>query len=100
MKLRVSGLYRQGEHHFLSTQLPLVQLAGGWLAEAGFPVGTRVLVEAVEDGRMVLTRVDDAAAARATADEEEPEEPADLSAWRSVPAAPASPVNRKEAACA
>ena len=62
MKLRVSGLYRQGEHHFLNRQLPLVQLAGDWLAEAGFPVGSRVLVEAAGDGRLVLTRVDDAAA--------------------------------------
>lgn len=103
MKLRVSGLYRQGEHHFLSTQLPLVQLAGGWLAEAGFPVGARVLVETVEDGRLVLTRMDDAAAARATAEEAEPEEseppvePVHLATWRTTPAVP---VNRREAACA
>jgi hypothetical protein len=60
LKLRVSGLYRAGEHVFPAGQLPLVQLVGGWLAEAGFPVGTRVTVEAVEDGRLVLTRVDEA----------------------------------------
>jgi len=65
LKLRVSGLYRAGEHVFSSGQLPLVQLVGSWLGEAGFPVGARVTVEAVEDGRLVLTRVDDA--------EEEPE---------------------------
>jgi hypothetical protein len=61
LKLRVSGLYRAGEHVFPSGQLPLVQLAGDWLAAAGFPVGARVAVEAVEDGRLVLTRVDEAA---------------------------------------
>jgi len=55
-----SGLYRAEEHVFSSGQLPLVQLVGSWLAEAGFPVGARVRVEAVEDGRLVLTRVDDA----------------------------------------
>lgn len=60
LKLRVSGLYRAGEHVFPSGQLPLVQLVGDWLAEAGFPVGARVAVEAVEDGRLVLTRVDEA----------------------------------------
>lgn len=60
LKLRVSGLYRAGEHVFSSGQLPLVQLVGSWLAEAGFPVGVRVTVEAVEDGRLVLTRVDKA----------------------------------------
>jgi len=60
LKLRVSGLYRAGEHVFPSGQLPLVQLVGTWLAEAGFPVGARVKVETVEDGRLVLTRVDEA----------------------------------------
>ncbi len=60
LKLRVSGLYRAGEHVFSSGQLPLVQLVGSWLAEAGFPVGARVTVEAVADGRLVLTRVDEA----------------------------------------
>ena len=60
LKLRVSGLYRAGEHVFPAGQLPLVQLVGGWLTEAGFPVGARVTVEAVEDGRLVLTRVDEA----------------------------------------
>jgi hypothetical protein len=60
LKLRVSGLYRVGEHVFPSEQLPLMQLVGFWLAESGFPVGARVRVEAVEDGRLVLTRVDEA----------------------------------------
>lgn len=60
LKLRVSGLYRAGEHVFPVGQLPLVQLVGSWLAEVGFPVGARVTVEAVEDGRLVLTRVDEA----------------------------------------
>lgn len=60
LKLRVSGLYRAGEHVFPSGQMPLVQLVGDWLAQAGFPVGARVAVEAVEDGRLVLTRVDEA----------------------------------------
>jgi hypothetical protein len=60
LKLRVSGLYRAGEHVFPAGQLPLVQLVGAWLTEAGFPVGARVTVEAVEHGRLILTRVDEA----------------------------------------
>jgi len=60
LKLRVSGLYGAGEHVFPAGQMPLVQLVGAWLSEAGFPVGARVRVEAVEDGRLVLTRVDEA----------------------------------------
>ena len=62
LKLRVSGLYRPGEHVFSTGQLPLLQLVGSWLGQAGFPVGARVTVEAVEDGRLVLTRLDDAEA--------------------------------------
>ena len=60
LKLRVSGLYRAGEHVFSSAQLPYLPLEGSWLGQAGFPVGARVRVEAVEDGRLVLTRVDQA----------------------------------------
>ena len=60
LKLRVSGLYGAGEHVFPSGQVPLVQLAGRWLEEAGFPMGSRVTVEVVEDGRLVLSRVDEA----------------------------------------
>jgi len=65
LKLRVSGLYRPGEHVFPSGQMPLVQLVGDWLSEAGFPVGARVVAKAVEDGRLVLTRVDSAEEERA-----------------------------------
>ena len=60
LKLRVSGLYGVGEHVFPAGQVPLVQLAGKWLAEAGFPMGARVTVSVVEDGRLVLARVDEA----------------------------------------
>ncbi len=59
LKLRVSGLYRPGEQVYPSGPLPLVQLVGSWLEEAGFPVGTRVRVEVVEDGRLVLSRVEE-----------------------------------------
>jgi len=58
-KLRVSGLYRPAEHVYPSGPLPLVQLVGSWLEEAGFPVGARVRVEVVEDGRLVLSRVEE-----------------------------------------
>jgi len=59
LKLRVSGLYRPGEHVFPSGPLPLVQLVGSWLERAGFPVGARVWVEVVEEGRLVLSRVEE-----------------------------------------
>lgn len=59
LKLRVLGLYRPGEHVFPSGPLPLIQLVGSWLERAGFPVGARVRVEAVEDGRLVLSRVEE-----------------------------------------
>ncbi len=37
---------------------PRLDLTGPWLAEAGFPAGSRVEVEVVEPGRLVVTRVD------------------------------------------
>jgi hypothetical protein len=58
-KMTISGLYRPGWHAFHDLgQVPLLQLAGQWLAEAGFPVGTKVRVEVVEDGRVLVSRVD------------------------------------------
>ena len=39
--------------------IPMLRLAGSWLGEAGFPVGSRVRVEVVEAGRLVLTRLDE-----------------------------------------
>ena len=85
LKLRVSGLYGVGEHVFPTGQVPMVQLAGKWLAEAGFPMGARVVATVVEDGHLVLTRVDEAeeaparwpgrwAAVEVGADEPEPRE--------------------------
>ena len=65
LKLRVSGLYRPGEHVYPSGQMPLVQLVGSWLETAGFPVGTAVRVEVVEDGRLVVTRAEEGAEERA-----------------------------------
>ena len=65
LKLRVSGMYRPGEHVYPSGQMPLVQLVGSWLERAGFPVGARVRVEVVGDGRLVLTRADEEAEERA-----------------------------------
>jgi len=59
LKLRVSGLYGVREHVFPTGQLPLLQLVGSWLAEAGFPVEALVEVEVVELGRLVVTRVDE-----------------------------------------
>ncbi|HSL83538.1 MAG TPA: SymE family type I addiction module toxin, partial [Thermoanaerobaculia bacterium] len=49
---------RPGEHVFSSAQLPYLPLEGSWLGQAGFPVGARVRVEALEEGRLVLTRVE------------------------------------------
>jgi len=58
-KLTVSGLYGPGWPAFAEERpLPLLQLAGRWLWEAGFGVGTRVRVEVVAEGRLELTRVD------------------------------------------
>ena len=59
LKLRVSGLYRPGEHVYPSGQMALIQLVGSWLERAGFPVGVRVRVDVVEDGLLVLSRVDE-----------------------------------------
>ena len=58
-KMTISGLYRPGWHAFAELgQVPLLQLAGRWLAEAGLPIGTKVRIEVVEDGRVVITRVE------------------------------------------
>jgi hypothetical protein len=58
-KMTISGLYRPGWHAFGELgQVPLLQLAGRWLAEAGLPVGTKVRVEVVEDGRVLISRVE------------------------------------------
>jgi len=59
MKLRVSGLYRPGEHVIPTGKLPLLQLVGSWLTDAGFPEDAPVEVEVVEPGRLVVTRVDE-----------------------------------------
>jgi Toxin SymE, type I toxin-antitoxin system len=40
--------------------VPLLPLAGEWLAEAGFCVGARARVSVVEPGRLVVTHVDEA----------------------------------------
>lgn len=54
-KLTISGLYRPGWHSFPNQhRVPLLQLAGTWLAEAGFTVGGEVRVRA-EYGRLVVT---------------------------------------------
>ena len=37
---------------------PRLELSEYWLDEAGFPVGSRVEVEVVEPGRLVVTRQD------------------------------------------
>jgi Toxin SymE, type I toxin-antitoxin system len=39
--------------------VPMLRLMGSWLREAGFPVGSRVRVEVVESGRLVLSRLDE-----------------------------------------
>lgn len=53
-KLTVSGLYRPGWHAFPQRQrMPLLQLAGPWLEEAGFYPGAEVQVR-VESGRLVV----------------------------------------------
>jgi len=52
-KVTISGLYRPGWAE-MDRQLPLIHLAGPWLAEAGFYVGSQVRVW-VEHGRLVVT---------------------------------------------
>lgn len=37
---------------------PRLELSGPWLEAAGFPAGSRVEVEVVEAGRLVVTRQD------------------------------------------
>ena len=65
-KLTISGLYRSGWPRWPEAgQVPHLPLTGAWLVEAGFPVGTRVVVEAVEDGELVVRRVEEAEAAGA-----------------------------------
>jgi hypothetical protein len=65
-KLTVTGLYRPGWHRWPEVgQVAYLPLAGQWLAEAGFPVGARVVVEVVEDGELVVRRMDEVEAAEA-----------------------------------
>jgi hypothetical protein len=65
-KLTVTGLYRPGWHQWPEVgQVAYLPLAGEWLAEAGFPVGTRVVVEVVEDGELVVRRVEEGETAEA-----------------------------------
>jgi len=65
-KLTISGLYRPGWHRWPEVgQVAYLPLAGQWLAEAGFPVGARVVVEVVEDGELVVRRVEEGEAAEA-----------------------------------
>lgn len=53
-KLTVAGLFRPGWHAFPQRQrMPLLQLAGPWLEEAGFYPGAEVKVR-VEAGRLVV----------------------------------------------
>jgi hypothetical protein len=54
-RVTVSGLYRPGWHRSPSrwSQIPLLQLAGTWLEEQGFHVGSRVRVIS-ERGRVVI----------------------------------------------
>jgi hypothetical protein len=65
-KLTVTGLYRPGWHRWPEAgQVPYLPLAGRWLAEAGFPTGARVAVQVVEDGKLVVRRVEEAESAEA-----------------------------------
>lgn len=53
-KLTVAGLFRPGWHALPERQqMPLLQLAGPWLEEAGFFPGAEVKVR-VEAGRLVV----------------------------------------------
>ncbi len=59
-KPTISALYRHGWHAFpKSAQLPLLQLAGLWMRDAGFYPGAQVRVDVVGDGRLVVTRVEE-----------------------------------------
>jgi len=59
LKLTMSGLFVEGWHPFPEDhQVPMLMLAGRWLWEAGFGVGTRVRVDVLGEGRVVVTRVE------------------------------------------
>ncbi len=59
-KLTISALYRPGWHVLpRSAQLPLLQVVGPWLQDAGFYPGARVRIDVVGDGRLVVTRVEE-----------------------------------------
>ncbi len=59
-KLTVSGLALPGWPRWPREPVtPYLPLTGEWLREAGFPAGTRVLVEVVEDGALVVRRVEE-----------------------------------------
>jgi len=56
---RVGGLYPVLEYYVPSrwSRLPLLQLCGQWLLEAGFSEGDAVRVEVPEPGRLVVQRL-------------------------------------------
>lgn len=54
----VGGVNGDGsEGRTSEVQVPILQLAGPWLEEAGFPIGAEVAVEVVEPGSLLVTRV-------------------------------------------
>lgn len=88
-KLMVTGLYRPGWHSWPETgQVAHLPLTGRWLAEAGFPAGTRVVVEVVGDGELVVRRAEEEAGAEArrsahrAAPPGEPDEGGRVCVWR------------------
>lgn len=54
---RVGSLYRAGWGTGLSRPMPLLQLAGEWLGQAGFAPGDEVRV-VVRQGRLLVVRRD------------------------------------------
>lgn len=85
-KLTISGLYRPGWSRWPAPspgggEVPYLPLEGTWLGEAGFLPGTRVLVEVVADGELVVRRVEEgetAEAVRSARPVPEPHEELDL----------------------
>lgn len=83
-RMTISGLNTPGWHNVPSrSQVPMLLVAGVWLRDAGFYPDCRVRVDIVEEGRVVITRADEAEAGRE---------------WRPVVWVPAAEIGRPEGA--
>jgi len=59
-KMTISALHAPGWYNVPSrSQVPMLLLTGLWMQDAGFYPGARVRVDAVDEGRLVVTRATD-----------------------------------------